>query len=337
MKKTILAWPKTCPNPYTKILYEEFENQNIKVLSHRDNRLAGILNKVDYFHFHWLGSFLDQKMTVSFFATFAYMIYIKTLKIKRTKLIWTLHNSLSFTHSKNNKWLEKILVPFLFRNVDKLIIHSKFQQEHIPKEFHHKIIHILHQNYCSTFNKKEFKKENYFLFFGTVSPYKGLENAIIAYKNAKKENSTLPFFKIIGKSNSLEYQNKIEQLIGDENSIIFENRYIEDSELEILVKKAKAVILPYEQITNSGSLIYALSCRTNVVIKKSLLTNELFDNFPELINVVKTFETSNDLITIMESKFEINQSIFSNYITRTNVENIIKIYINKFNLKKDNK
>lgn len=329
-KMKILAWPKKCLNPYTKILYDEFERQGINVLSHRNNRMAGILYKVDIFHFHWLNSFLTQKKVVAFFATFMYMLYIKILKIKGTKIIWTLHNSINFTHDNKNKFLEGILVPYLFENVDKLIIHSKFQKEHIESRFHHKIIWIPHHNYCSIFKQKDLYGSDYFLFFGGVSPYKGIEDAISAYKKAKHNNEAIELFRIIGKTNSKEYEEKILQLIGGDLNIVFENRYVEDDELELLVKNAKAVVLPYREITNSGSLVYALSCRKQIIIKNSLLTDELFQEYPELRNTINIFSGKEQLSEMFEKNTNNDISIYNHYLEKTDVNHITLQYMKIF-------
>jgi len=328
--KKLLAWPKTGTNPYNEILYREIEKQGIEVLSHRDNRLSGIINKIDIFHFHWLGSFLDHNYFKSFVATYSFIFYIKLLKLKKTQIIWTLHNSIRFTHSNKNKWLERILVPFLLKNVDQIIIHSKFQKNHIDEIYHNKIVWINHHNYCSIleYQSKQLNSEG-ILFFGSVSPYKGIEDAIVAYNSISSENIIKPF-KIIGKSYSKEYEKEIRELIGNNKNIIFENRYVEDSELEQLVKNSKAIILPYKQITNSGSLIYSLSCNTQVIIKDSFLVDEFYSQFPKLKSVVSKYSLPQELSNLIKQLENKEDNAFIDYLTTTNIENTVKDYLKLF-------
>jgi glycosyltransferase involved in cell wall biosynthesis len=320
---TILAWPKTGLNPYNEIIYKELENQGIEVLSHREHRSAGILSKVDVFHFHWINAYLNHKPLKAFIATFIFMMYVFILKLKGTKIIWTLHNSVEFTHHGKNRWLENILVPFLLNNADKIIVHSKFQKSHLDKKYYDKIVWIPHQNYCSILTKNIKEKNNSFLFFGTVNPYKGVETAINAYNSIK----TLTSFKIIGKISDEKYKILLNNLSCDNKNISIEDRYIDDEELENLVKESKAIILPFSQITNSGSLIYALSCRTNVIMKRSILTDELYKEYKDLEKVLFTFETEEELSNIIKNNLVYNTSDFDDFINKTDMNNLVEKYI----------
>jgi beta-1,4-mannosyltransferase len=303
------------------------------VLSHREHRSAGILYKVDVFHFHWINAYLNHKPFKAFIATFTFILYILILKFRGTKIIWTLHNSVEFTHHGKNKWLENILVPFLLNRVDKIIVHSKFQKNHLDKKYQDKIVWIPHQNYCSILNNKLKNSNSYYLFFGGIDKYKGLEIAIEAYK---KSIQLLPF-KIIGKVSDSEYKNKLIKLIDNNKNIFFEDRYVEDDELEILVKNAKSIILPFKQVTNSGSLIYALSCNTNVIISNSILTDELLSEYKNLDNYMQTFTTELELIEIFNQEVSfVNKFKKNDFINKTNIEKLVYKYKEIFNEKNTN-
>jgi len=250
------------------------------------------------------------------------MLYISILKLRGTKIIWTLHNSVEFTHHGKNKWLENILVRFLLDNVDNIIIHSKFQKEHLDKKYYDKIVWIAHHNYCSILKKDIRMIEKYFLFFGGIDKYKGLEIAIEAYKNSKMIRP----FKIIGSVSNPEYKIKLMKLIDNEKNIIFEDRYVEDEELEQLVKNAHSVILPFKQITNSGTLIYALSCKTNIIISKSILTDELINNYKNINETIKVFETRDELSTIFDKNKKISLNSYDDFLFKTDIKNIVQEY-----------
>lgn len=292
------------------------------MLSHREHRIAGIFYKVDVFHFHWINAYLNHKPLKAFIATFSFMAYILVLKLKGTKIVWTLHNSIKFTHHGKNKRLENILVPFLLNKVDKIIIHSKFQKNHLDKKYHNKLVWIPHQNYCTILNNSLKNKEEYFLFFGGIDEYKGLETAIKSYKKSKKK---VPF-KIIGSVSNSKYKDKLIQLIGNEKKIIFEDRYIEDNELELMVKNAIAVVLPFKQITNSGTLIYTLSCYTTIIMTNSILSDELLNEYKGLNDSIKTFSTENELSKIFDTIELSNETKKNNFINKTNIHNLIEKY-----------
>lgn len=325
-KTKILAWPKVGFNPYNEILYAQFEEYGVTVISHRDDRLAGITSHVDVFHFHWLNAYLDHGALKALLSTFAFMAYILLLKIKKTKIIWTVHNTVSFTHHGKNSGLEKLLVSFLLKHVDLLIVHSKYQINHFSEQYQHKVTCIPHHNYCSILRKKLLKKNNYYLFFGSISPYKGLDCAIQAY-NAASCFCKLPPFKIIGCINDAAYKKTVTALVHDNNGINLEDRFVANDELEMLVKEAEAVILPFAQITNSGSLLYALSCRVPVFVKKSILIDELISQHKGLENVLLPFETEAGLVSLLTGKVEIDNADFDSFIESTNIDSLVNSYM----------
>ncbi len=325
----ILAWPKIGLNPYNEILYEKLEEHGVTVISHRDARLSGITSHVDVFHFHWLNAYLSHSAVKSLFSTLAFIAYILLLKIKKTKIVWTAHNTVSFTHSKKNILLEKLLVPFLIKYVDKIIVHSKFQINHFSEQYHSKIIHIPHHNYCPTLHQKIHGKNDYYLFFGSVSPYKGLDLAIQAYNMASSSCCVRPF-KIVGSVNDSAYKMEISNLIQNNKTIFLEDRFISNSELELLVKGSKAVILPFRQITNSGSLIYALSCRTPVFVRWSKLVDEVISAHNGIEKVLFTFKDEKELVSLITKDVEVDLSDFDAFIANTDISRLVRDYYDVF-------
>ena len=319
----VLAWPKTGPNPYNEILYTELEKNDIEVLSHRENRFAGILSKVDVFHFHWLNAYLNHSPLKALGASSVFVLYVWILKLRGAKIVWTLHNSLQFTHHGKNKNIEKCLLRFLFNNVDKIIIHSQFQKYNLNKRIHHKLIWIPHHNYCSILHKYIDRKKEYFLFFGGISKYKGVDMAIEAYS---KSNKKLPF-KVIGKCTNNDYKQVLLNKLKDKQNIVFKDRYVEDIELEKLVKSAKAVVLPFKQITNSGSLIYALSCKVPVYIKKNILSSEIKKEYKELDKILFEFENEEELTKLFDETKRVDYKDFNEYLYKVSIENIVEKYI----------
>jgi len=331
---TVLAWPKKNNNPYIEILYREFEKQGCKVLSHRENRIKNLFSEnVDIFHFHWLNSYLMHNTLKSLIATIAFISYIKILKSKNVKIVWTVHNSETFTHHGKNKWLEKILVPFLLENSDKLIIHNKNQKNHFDKKYYNKIVYIPHHNYLPILNSqvRSFKlKAKYFLFFGGISPYKGIEKLITMYNDIE---INIPL-KIVGRINGEGYKEKLEKLITNKEKIILEDRFLSDEELELLIKESKAIILPFSKITNSGSLILSLSCRKPVIITRNLLSQKIVEEYPNLKNVIHIYSRDDELENVLLNidKKGYFDSDFNSYLETTNVDNLVKEkYFKEFN------
>lgn len=91
------------------------------------------------------------------------------------------------------------------------------------------------------------EEEKYFLFFGRISKYKGIENLLDAYKGLKSQNK--PFLVIAGGGDFTKNEKK---LINDNKDVIVINRYLKDGEMIYLIKNAIAVVLPYIEASQSG-------------------------------------------------------------------------------------
>jgi glycosyltransferase involved in cell wall biosynthesis len=98
-----------------------------------------------------------------------------------------------------------------------------------------------------------------FIFFGRMEPYKGLENLIPI---AKRLNVLMPNAKIkilgAGFDKSLKELNKL-------HNIEILNKFVSEKELNNHLKSATAVLLPYNNATQSGVLLKSFSQGVPVV------------------------------------------------------------------------
>ena len=106
--------------------------------------------------------------------------------------------------------------------------------------------------------------ERAILFFGRITPYKGLEYLIAAFRQvlARRDNYRLI---IAGRpDNCEEYWRAIRKEIHDDvqqGRVLLRADFIPDEETEVYFKAADAVILPYRQIYQSGVLFLGTQFR----------------------------------------------------------------------------
>ena len=99
-----------------------------------------------------------------------------------------------------------------------------------------------------------------FLFFGTIRPYKGLEDLIHALNTIPAEEIDQYHLTIVGET--WEGWNLPAQLIEESpyrDRITFVNRYVNDTEVAQFFAEADAVVLPYHRSSASGPLHIAMS------------------------------------------------------------------------------
>jgi glycosyltransferase involved in cell wall biosynthesis len=125
------------------------------------------------------------------------------------------------------------------------------------------------------YSKKNHEVKVHNLFFGRLSPYKGIDVLMDAipiilgkYPNEK--------FVVAGKSID-GYQIDLQLIEKYKDNIVLLNRYISNEELVDLFTSAKMVLCPYKDATQSGVLVTALALDVPVIASR-------VGAFPEYIN-----------------------------------------------------
>ncbi|MEI3135470.1 MAG: glycosyltransferase [Phocaeicola sp.] len=171
-------------------------------------------------------------------------------------------------------------------------------------------------------------KKKYILFFGRIEKYKGID---ILYKSFcdSKELQKEYTLVIAGKGRFLLKQNEYNP------NVMFINRYIKDTEVGYLFKKASAVVYPYISATQSGVL--SLSCFFNT----PTLTSDIpyFKSIIDSSEIAITFnkndtnDLTKQLLKILNSsteKMKEKQQQFYNFFYSANSirETLTEIYKN---------
>jgi glycosyltransferase involved in cell wall biosynthesis len=105
--------------------------------------------------------------------------------------------------------------------------------------------------------------EKTILFFGRIKPYKGLENLLLAFKRLETndENYRLIIAGEVQKGNE-RYLSEIKRTITrelDRGQIILKIQFVPDEEMEMYLKAADVLVLPYNEIFQSGVLFLGYS------------------------------------------------------------------------------
>ncbi len=106
------------------------------------------------------------------------------------------------------------------------------------------------------------KAENLILFFGRIEPYKGLEVLLSAFSNIQ---AALPGWKLM--IAGLGSPPVPAELAGI-NSVEFVNRYISDEEVAVMMRRARFVVLPYLEATQSAVVTTAYAFGKPVVVTR---------------------------------------------------------------------
>jgi beta-1,4-mannosyltransferase len=309
--------PKYNPtNQYNELFSTSLENQNVQVFSLNKKSLFKP-KKNDVIHIHWPSYFYSHQNIIFFFIkSFIFLFFLNFYKINGVKLVWTVHNI--YPHNMKYKILEKIMRQYILNRMDLVFVCAYSIKVNILSEFKissNKVVVLYHGHYVGAYpeNGIDFRKfygipaKNFvFLYFGSINEYKGIPKLIESF-NKINDSATL---LIVGKPTTKELENQIKKDKTNKN-IIFDMRFIPDDEVADLFNVANFIVLPYKEITTSGTAILSLSFKKPIIAPKTPFMLEYFNS-----NISILYDSNDNqglyksLIKAFNSKEIINDELF---------------------------
>ena len=144
---------------------------------------------------------------------------------------------------------------------DCLIVHGEKAKKELKTD---KTSYVIpHGDYSFFLNYKDdmIKEENAILFFGTILKYKGIEYLI---RSMPYVSDHFPDIKLIiaGSGDFTKYKN----MIRNDKNYEVHNRFIPDEEVPNFFQRAKIIVLPYIEGTQSGIIPIAYAFKKPVVV-----------------------------------------------------------------------
>lgn len=167
---------------------------------------------------------------------------------------------------------------------------------------------------------------DYFLFFGRIDEYKGINRLCLAYSALPTELKNTKKLVIAGKGTLSDEELG---LIKADANIHLINRFIEDGEMIWLFNNSSAVIMPYIEASQSGVLPIAYKYGKPVIVSNlqgltenvsAGKTGHVFDTVDELKDILCRFD-KNDF-----SEKEILEFYQKNYSWKCNLEDLLDVF-----------
>jgi glycosyltransferase involved in cell wall biosynthesis len=231
----------------------------------------------------------------------------------RRRTVLTVHDP--FPHTGENP-LEKRIYSFLaYKLLNNFIILNESQRNDFIKQYKLENKRILVSrlgvyDYFSPLQRKldSNKKVSNILFFGRISPYKGIEYLMQAMINV---NKLYPDIKLIVAGGGKYYFD--EKQYADKANIEIINRYISNDELENLMDKTSFVVCPYTDATQSGVVMTSYAFLKPVIVTNTGgLAESVDDNTTGLIVEPKSSEQlTQAIIKLIKDSDLLNQMRFN--------------------------
>jgi D-inositol-3-phosphate glycosyltransferase len=218
------------------------------------------------FHILWLNRFIYLDRTLL-------ILYYKALG---KRLVFTSHNVNAGSRDGTDSLLNRLTLRFMYRRLDHIIVHTERMKQQLLEEFGVREGNVtalpcgINDMVSATdVTRAEARSrlglgenERVALFFGVITPYKGLETLLQAMAEHPLGRGTMKVI-IAGKVDRgfEDYGHELREMIEERNlrdRIVDRIGFVPDRDVEIYFKAADVLVLPYKFIYQSGVLFLAL-------------------------------------------------------------------------------
>ena len=280
----VIAWPafKTrYKNPYSWLLYSHMP-ESVSVAEFSSKRL--LLEHFDIFHLHWPVETLVRhpNVWIARLRVLSFWLLLKLSKWRGTKIVWTIHDEKPHVvlHQSLASWFQSRLIANTDGYINLCDAGQVAVKQALPGLQHTPSFVIPHGHYQGCYPDELSKGEarsqlaiasdaTVLLYLGYISPYKNVPHLINTFCQLPAEEASNITLLIAGKPDNESIEQAVRSAAAsstpNSDNIQLHLRFIDDEELQIFFKAADQVVLPFEEILNSGSLLLALSFNRPVI------------------------------------------------------------------------
>lgn len=288
---SICMVPYCLDNPYQRELAAHLREMGSTVTARdhingltRDLRAGRI--RLDVVHLHWLRTFTFRPVVVLRFL--AFILRLAMLRRSGCGIVWTVHNL--YGHEARHPWMERAIASLVARCASRLIVHSPSAAALVAKEFGitdgGKIAIIPHGNYVGCYPNEITREQArdrlgldhhsvVLLFLGKIRRYKGVPELISTFQELDAANAEL---LIAGSPLNPEVENDVRSAVTSPH-VHLHPHFIPDEDIQVYMKAADAVVLPYQDVLTSGAVVLAMSFgKACIAAKIGCIPDMLDDN-----------------------------------------------------------
>lgn len=266
-------------SPYKQLLADHLEPQEVYVEEYQQHRtfLPQVIEKgiPKILHLHsTLHNYLWEKTSspLRWIRLCQFIAQIILLRLLGTKTVWTVHEWAD-KHNRGNRDIPSSYYALMGKFLHAIITHCDSVKREIVEAFHlqknNKVFVVPHGNYIDVYENQVSQQEArdrlnipaedlVFLFFGNIYKYKGILEAIDAFKCLESDRLS---FIIAGRlpQGQPELEEQILDKIEDQKNIIFVPKKIPDQDVQLYMNACDCVLTPYQTFTTSGVTLLSMS------------------------------------------------------------------------------
>ena len=205
-------------------------------------------------------------------------------KLVGKKIALTAHNVNQARRDAIDSWLNRATLRIQYQLCDHIFVHTQKMKDELSQDFDvaEKVVTVIRHPVNDAFPDTELTPaeakrrlglkddEKAILFFGRIRPYKGIEYLLDAFRLLSADEQANYRLIVAGepKKGSEDYLHQIQESVQrdfKQRQVILRIQFIPDEEMEVYLKGADVLVLPYKEIFQSGVLFLAYSFGLPVV------------------------------------------------------------------------
>jgi beta-1,4-mannosyltransferase len=295
-KTTIACLPVAGPgNPYQHLMMDGLNaGGRLHAFNGVHDKFFGIARTVlkyrpNYLHFDWIISYYYRRWAwLTGLSVLTFCAQIILARLVGVRLVWTLHNLLP--HDQSQLALHRFCQRFLARRCAWIRVFGESTVQKAAAELRvseAKFRVVPEGDYTKVYPNRVTPQaaraqlglpedSRVLLYLGLIKPYKGVLELVRMF-NELREPGT--YLYLAGRIMDTRYGEKVRRELTDQ--IILRDEFIPESELQYYFNAADLVVLPFQQIENSGSVIMSMGFARPVVAPRQGVLEERLRAQPE--------------------------------------------------------
>jgi glycosyltransferase involved in cell wall biosynthesis len=271
-------------NPYNSLLYEPMAGMGAEVREFSRGRL--LRERADVWHMHWPeGTLIESGLAWTVVRMTIFFALLVLAKLKGTKLVWTMHNFHTHEqpHPRLEQWFWRLFPPRLDGCISLSEAGRRMAMERLSVLRDKPIFVVPHGHYRGVYKNTVSREEArgrlgvapdapMMAYLGLIRPYKNVPLLVRAFRQLENSKAALC---VAGKPHTPELAREIEMAADGDPRIRMNLGFIPDDDVQVYLRAADLVVLPFSEILNSGSALLALSFDCPILIPRKGAMQEL--------------------------------------------------------------
>jgi glycosyltransferase involved in cell wall biosynthesis len=276
-------------NPYQALLAEALQQGKVEVhfpFGYRRvfpifRAIKDCTAPIQVLHLHWISPYVKGTSWLKrYIYSLKFLTDIFITRLAGVKVVWTVHNRLSHEAQFSN--LELWTIRQLVKLVDRIIVHHHAALSELADLYQfdrRKATVIPHGHYRTVYGEAIDPATarnilglpptgKLYLNLGMLRPYKGIERLLQTW-HKKSEVTANHILLIAGKAIEETFGNQLAQQASEIKGAILHQGFVEKHLIPIYFSAADVVVLPFENVLTSGSLILAMSYGKPIIAPRS--------------------------------------------------------------------